>query len=154
MYLLCASVSLPLSVAQYATPNDIIIFFSLINAIRVHLVEGLYLNRIHTKLLSLEEFPTGIQYHHNRTYMQRLHDKLEHPYNFHMCWTLNKKDKLANFKNASMWYMSDSCTLNDFHVKRGSMLKYVKQLQYHGKSNDNVWDLVSNKCCAIMNDAP
>jgi hypothetical protein len=37
-----------------------------------------------SKLLSLEEFPTGILYHHDLGYMKKLADHEVHPYNYHM----------------------------------------------------------------------
>lgn len=54
------------------------------NVFTSKLVEGLSISHRHTKILSLEEFPTGILYHHNREYMKKLRNKEIHPYGFHM----------------------------------------------------------------------
>ena len=31
------------------------------------------------------------------------------PFNFHMCWTSNKYDKIRYFKNVDMWYVKEQC---------------------------------------------
>lgn len=54
------------------------------NVMTTRLIEGLALNFEHVKLISLEDFPTGIMYHHHRSYMQQLRRKEVSPYNFHM----------------------------------------------------------------------
>lgn len=54
------------------------------NVLTTRLIEGLALNFEHVKLLSLEDFPTGIMYHHHRAFMQQLRKKEVQPYNFHM----------------------------------------------------------------------
>lgn len=54
------------------------------NVFTTRLVEGLALGHQHTKILSLEEFPTGIMYHHNRDYMKRMRNKEVQPFCFHM----------------------------------------------------------------------
>lgn len=54
------------------------------NVFTTKLVEGLALSQATTKILSLDEFPTGIMYHHNRDYMKRMRQKKVDPYGFHM----------------------------------------------------------------------
>lgn len=54
------------------------------NVFTTRLIEGVALNTRHTKILTLEEFPTGIMYHHNQQYMKQLKKKEVDPYNFHM----------------------------------------------------------------------
>lgn len=54
------------------------------NVFTTRLLEGLAINFGLIKLLSLEEFPTGIMYHHNRDYMKKIRNNQVHPYHFHM----------------------------------------------------------------------
>ena len=54
------------------------------NVLTTRLNEGLALSDHSTKILSLDDFPTGIMYHHNRDYMKRLKNKEVDPYGFHM----------------------------------------------------------------------
>lgn len=54
------------------------------NVFTTKLVEGLAINHRHTKILTLEEFPTGIMYWHNSEYMDKLFRKEVNPYGFHM----------------------------------------------------------------------
>ena len=39
------------------------------------------------KFLSLVDFPSGVKYHHDKKFMQRIVKRQAHPYIFHMCWT-------------------------------------------------------------------
>ena len=50
---------------------------------------------------------SGAQYHHDPQYMSDLlHDHVyPPPYHFHMCWTLNKSEKIYYLKQAGMWYL-------------------------------------------------
>ena len=68
----------------------------------MRLLEGIDLTHIHPKLLSLEEFATGVQYHHNKPFMKQIRENKMRPYNFHMCWTANKGDKIKFFKEVGM----------------------------------------------------
>jgi hypothetical protein len=54
------------------------------NVFTTRLLEGLAINFGLIKLLSLEEFPTGIMYHHQKQYMNKLKNKKVFPYHFHM----------------------------------------------------------------------
>jgi hypothetical protein len=68
------------------------------NIFTLRLLEGLDLTQIRPKLLPLTAFATGVMFHHNKTFMDGIAAGTEKPYNFHMCWTANKADKLTNFK--------------------------------------------------------
>ena len=50
----------------------------------------------------------GAQYHHNPDYMESLRLGRVTPFHFHMCWTLNKDDKIRNFQQADMWYIDSN----------------------------------------------
>eukprot|EP01035_Chromulina_nebulosa_P026050 gene26050-34049_t len=80
------------------------------NVLTMRLMEGLGLNYTQVKLLSLDDFPTGITYHHNKKFMKKFFDHQVSPYNFHMCWTQGKQDKLVNFKKSLMWYVTETCS--------------------------------------------
>ena len=54
------------------------------NVLTQRLLEGIGISMKETKLLSLEEFPTGIMYHHHPEYMQQLSKHEVFPYHFHM----------------------------------------------------------------------
>jgi len=54
------------------------------NVFTMRLIEGMGISYPQTKLLDLENFPTGIQYHHNKKYMDRVIKHEFIPYNFHM----------------------------------------------------------------------
>lgn len=54
------------------------------NVLTTRLIEGVAMNFANIKLLPLDDFPTGIMYHHNRPYMHLLREKKVTPYNFHM----------------------------------------------------------------------
>lgn len=54
------------------------------NVFTTRLLETVSLTTTHTKILPLEDFPTGIMYHHHQGYMKRLKQKKVDPYNFHM----------------------------------------------------------------------
>ena len=41
--------------------------------------------------------------------MRAIKEGYEKPYNFHMCWTSNKHDKIRYFKNVDMWYVNEQC---------------------------------------------
>jgi len=108
-------------------------------------MEGLWLSDFRAKLLSLEEFPTGIQFHHNPSYMTALKAGLERPYNFHMCWTQTKADKLKNFADINMWYTSSKCSLDQMLRARGPLKSILSNVFKSQKSKlpEKVFDL----CC-------
>eukprot|EP00475_Leptophrys_vorax_P038369 TRINITY_DN6748_c0_g1_i1.p1 TRINITY_DN6748_c0_g1~~TRINITY_DN6748_c0_g1_i1.p1 ORF type:complete len:616 (-),score=150.65 TRINITY_DN6748_c0_g1_i1:53-1900(-) len=62
-------------------------------------------------LLPLEEFPSGMVYHHRKDLLKQMKDKQVIPYVFHMCWTSGKKDKLKYMKELGWWYLPDQCTV-------------------------------------------
>ena len=75
-----------------------------------------------TKLLLLQDFPNGLYYHHNKSYMvDFLVNKKHQPYNFHMCWTQRKADKMNYLKKTLMWYLNDEvATLDALGAKKGT----------------------------------
>lgn len=70
-------------------------------------------------MLDLEHFPSGVQYHHNRGYLNQILKKSIVPYVFHMCWTSNRVDKVRYFKIMNMWYLPEEkqCTESTLMLK-------------------------------------
>ena len=75
------------------------------------LAENNSLTGLTVKVLSREndEFPSGYHYNTRKDYMKQMVSGEKTPYVFHMCWTLNKEDKLAYMKQMGMWYLQDDC---------------------------------------------
>lgn len=75
------------------------------------LAEHNSLSGLRVKVLSREgtEFPSGFHYNMNANYMKQLAKGETKPYAFHMCWTLNREDKVAYMKQMGMWYLNDKC---------------------------------------------
>jgi len=142
------------------------------NVFTTRLIEGLGLGYQHTKIIPIEQFPTGFLFHHDKHYMRLLKDKKVQPYHFHMCWTQGKKDKLENFLKASMWYLTDICSpIEAYMGPNGRVFQEVspnvadERSIIHSilfsqpkpnniKSNPNKWKLLSNLCCTAMPGAP
>lgn len=128
------------------------------NVFTLRLLEGLDLTRIHPKLLSLTDFATGVMFHHNKTFMAGIRAGTERPYNFHMCWTANKGDKLKNFKNVSMWYLSEKAQIRALRPPAGALYRWALQQRSRGRitwaSLNKEWVTLKKSVCAIMPDAP
>jgi hypothetical protein len=62
-------------------------------------------------LLPLEEFPSGMVYHHKKPLMEQMKRKQIIPYVFHMCWTAGKKEKLKYLQELNFWYLKAECTV-------------------------------------------
>ena len=123
------------------------------NVFTMRLQEGLWLTNFHSKLLSLEEFPTGIQYHHNPEFMKAFKRGDENPYNFHMCWTQTKADKLRNFKATNMWYVKGSCDIKEIRKPGGSFKKLINLIMKEKRYSPGVtWNKMSNFCCLVPNN--
>jgi len=62
------------------------------------------------KLLPMELFPSGREYHHNKPLMKKITSGQHDSYVFHMCWTTNKVEKIKYLKDLGFWYVKDECT--------------------------------------------
>jgi hypothetical protein len=135
------------------------------NVFTTRLMEAISITAGHSKILSLGDFPTGIMYHHHRGYMKRLMEKKVSPYNFHMCWTQGKPDKLIYLRKASMWYLSETCSPLEALVEEpydpqnrnkilpaGDVYKFSQTLQ--DLPTDEKWRRLGEKCCTSMPNAP
>ena len=105
------------------------------NIFTMRMMEGLDLMGIHPKILSLRDFSTGVVFHHNATLMQGIATGTERPYNFHMCWTANKWDKLKYFKSVGMWFLKKDVDVKDLRPPQGKFARWVKQ-QSLGQGSD------------------
>ena len=66
---------------------------------------------LNVNILSRDEddFPGGYHYHMRKDYMRQFINGKKDPYIFHMCWTLNKVNKLEYMRQMGMWYLNDEC---------------------------------------------
>ena len=73
------------------------------------LAEALELGRLSPQPLPADLFPHGLKVVRDRAYMEALARGLRSPYLFHMCWTANKEQKMANFRSSGMLYLTSAC---------------------------------------------
>ena len=130
------------------------------------LIETLDIGNLSPYLLLSTDFPTGIKYHHDRPYMKGIELGIYKPYNFHMCWTLNKANKIDYFIKSNMWYINgnsinkdgdgggnhdigDKCALSSSYSKpSGTIYK-----EFISSSSSSIQDMMKktnafeNKCC-------
>eukprot|EP00606_Chrysophyceae_sp_TOSAG23-5_P000358 GSChrysophyteH2.ASY1.ANO1.956.1 assembled CDS len=132
------------------------------NVFIAKLIESVDLAGLAPYLLDIDLFPTGVKYHRDRPYMKGIEEGWQHPYNFHMCWTLNKKDKIKYFHNVHMWYINgdatntdgdgggnhdhgDACALaSSYKAPGGSLYKYITSGIKAGPERAKA---LLNKCC-------
>ena len=119
------------------------------NVFTFRLNENTDLAGVRPKLLDIREFPTGIMHHHDKRYMSAIREGTVRPYNFHMCWTAGKADKLIYFKESAMWFVKDSCELAALDPVQGVLSRRIKRLQAELRTTEDQWDFVSNSCCDL-----
>jgi len=77
------------------------------------LAENNSLTGLTVKVLSRDDsefqFPSGYHYHMRKDVMKQMVKGDKTPYVFHMCWTLNKEEKVHYMKQMGMWYTKDTC---------------------------------------------
>ena len=113
------------------------------NVLTTRIVEGLGLSLAHAKILPIDEFPTGMLYHHDPKYMKKLYDHEIQPYGFHMCWTQGKPDKLIYLKKANMWYLNPSCSDLESYQDKGVVYESALKIS-KGEEANNL-----NKMCCV-----
>lgn len=97
------------------------------NVFTYRLTEALDLCGLSPKLLDIKQFPTGVKYHRDRPFMIGIKEGYETPYNFHMCWTLNKDNKVEYFKKVSMWFIARECEDPDkLRAPHGAVYKKLR----------------------------
>ncbi len=134
------------------------------NVFIAKLIETLDIAGLSPYLLNIDDFPTGVKYHRDKPYMKGIELGWQHPYNFHMCWTLNKKDKINYFHNVNMWYINgtsynkegdgggnsdegDECALAaSYKAPHGRLYKYAIQNR-SGDGGESKELPLLNKCC-------
>ena len=132
------------------------------------LIETLDIGNLSPYLLLSTDFPTGIKYHHDRPYMKGIELGIYKPYNFHMCWTLNKANKIDYFIKSNMWYINgnsinkdgdgggnhdigDKCALSSSYSKPSGTI--YKEFISSSSSSSSIQDMMKktnafeNKCC-------
>jgi len=122
------------------------------NVFTLRLVESFALGPQNAQILSLDDFPNGILYHHNRGYMKLLRQGKVQPYHFHMCWTQGKPDKLKYLRLALMWYLTDTCSPLESLIPKGSV--FEENAKALNLPIGQRWNALSSKCCASMKGAP
>lgn len=113
------------------------------NVLTTRIVEGLGLSLAHAKILPIDEFPTGMLYHHDPKYMKKLYDHEIQPYGFHMCWTQGKPDKLIYLKKANMWYLNPTCSDLEAYQDKGVVYTSAVKIS-KGLEENNL-----NKLCCV-----
>ena len=106
---------------------------------------------LRTFLLSLEEFPNGYLYHHNRAYMKRLEIGEVHPYFFHMCWTQGKVDKLKYMKKEGMWYLNETVKHTKEAGPGGWDVKTIENALTH--ANKGEWKTFAKGFCVTKSNS-
>ena len=120
------------------------------NVFTFKLIEATALSATKSKLLPLEQFPTGITYHHDHLYMDKLRAHTVRPYNYHMCWTQGKKDKLKYFKDVSMWYLTPVCSEKDALAPRGKVFGATHDKERKGHDRERRWQHLADMCCQTL----
>eukprot|EP01041_Mallomonas_annulata_P006168 gene6168-12500_t len=73
-----------------------------------HLTETQGLLDLKIHVLDSVDFPSGIMFHHNKSFMALLDKHQVQPYVFHMCWTDSRAQKVTYFKQIGMWFIPDN----------------------------------------------
>jgi hypothetical protein len=116
----------------------------------------------HQLFLNLEDFPSGVKFHHDKAFMAKVTSKRHVPYIFHMCWTANKQQKLENFRLSKMWYLKDKCEIKELvppygqfyrqmvsKIGSGSGANYLQKLS--SKETYSMFTSLSASCCQKTN---
>jgi hypothetical protein len=151
-YYVATERSLYLSWAIMISFDNVQLLGSHQNVMTTRLVEGLSLSHNNAKIISIEDFPTGYQFHHERGYMRKFKEKSIHPYNFHMCWTQGKPDKLRYMREIAIWYLSETCSPLENLIPDGSVWNYIhmwRQLPSESQTKS-----LRQLCCSTMPGAP
>ena len=126
------------------------------NVFTLRLSEGLDMAFLQPKLLSLYDFPTGVVYHHDKKYMEKIIAGKSQAHHFHMCWTADKSQKLKFFRLAKMWYIDPDLTLDDV-IPTGKISKFAKEILKKKKNlggEKGVWNSFASTVCNVMEGAP
>lgn len=130
------------------------------NVFTARLMELMDMVRSHSLFLNLFDFPSGVKFHHDKNYMNKIVAKQFVPYIFHMCWTANKKQKLENFNSVNMWYVQESCPLESLVPPGGSIYSRVISKIGTGSGRNYLekltefdtykqFDYLSRRCCTV-----
>lgn len=75
-----------------------------------HLTEAHHLVGLQINVLAQEDYPSGIMFHHNKKYIERMKAHEVEPVVFHMCWTTSREEKVSiimqGMVGASEWRLT------------------------------------------------
>eukprot|EP00607_Mallomonas_marina_P007308 CAMPEP_0182418196 /NCGR_PEP_ID=MMETSP1167-20130531/2668_1 /TAXON_ID=2988 /ORGANISM="Mallomonas Sp, Strain CCMP3275" /LENGTH=466 /DNA_ID=CAMNT_0024592271 /DNA_START=567 /DNA_END=1964 /DNA_ORIENTATION=- len=155
-YLRCNSIVLHLMERVVRGVGEIAFTHSHQATLNRHLLETQGLLNLQINVLSSVDFPSGIMFHHNKSYMKRLSHHQEDPYVFHMCWTNNRHEKVTFFKQIGMWFIpEDRLSCSDgkamlLSVTHPSMISNIDLK----KTSLNLWNRKKGKKNEINREIP
>jgi hypothetical protein len=76
-----------------------------------HITEAHHLVGLQVSVLSQEDFPSGIVFHHDKAYIERMQKHLVSPTVFHMCWTTSREEKVMPFAPLCSFLLSARAVL-------------------------------------------
>jgi len=88
-----------------------------------HITEAHHLAGLQVGVLSQEDFPSGIMYHHNKSFIRAIKAYTATPVVFHMCWTQSRTEKVTYFKDIGMWFLPE----DEVCVRPQQMLQWGRQ---------------------------
>jgi hypothetical protein len=91
-----------------------------------YIIETHHLYGLNIKVVPREMFPSGIMYHHEKKYVEKMLNYTIIPKVFHMCWTSSREDKVKFFKELGLWFLP---------YDNGICLSGSKMIEY---SNNNI----------------
>lgn len=107
-----------------------------------HITEAHHLYNLDVGVLDQDLFPSGIMFHHNKTYIESMLKHEVHPFVFHMCWTASREDKVKYFKEMGFWFLSQSEDSSAVCSSSQNMLNYL-----NSSSTSTNKDSLQKKCC-------
>lgn len=144
-YYIASERSLYLSWAIMLAFDNVQLLGSHQNVMTTRLVEGISVSHQHAKIMNYEDFPNGYQFHHERGYMKKFKAHQIEPYNFHMCWTQGKPDKLKYMREVDIWYLQEICSPLENVIPGGSV--YENSRLWRNLPQESKWRSLSNFCC-------
>jgi hypothetical protein len=86
--------------------------------------------------------------------MEQIVQGTSEAFNFHMCWTANKQEKLKFFLKTKLWYIHPSVSLSDL-IPGGKLNRLAQSLLPDEKKwSPDVWGSFAKSVCHVMPGAP
>ena len=102
-----------------------------------YIAETHHLYGLNIKVVEREMFPSGIMYHHEKKYIEKMLNYTIIPKVFHMCWTSSREDKVKFFKELGLWFLPENSIC----------LSGSEMIEYSSSSSNNIQQL----CCQVGN---